>query len=501
MRIKLFLFTIFSLLVGFSATAQHRRTARVVLADKTVLEVDDAWEESSRICYRLNNITNCKELNEVRRVEPPQIPDSTNISEAKRDISQQPQISIYLVGGARIRVDEATETSEGVWYRRGDLSMFVDRTRVLRVERDVISAPVVPAPPIALSDLPPNYLGNSPTAVYLALGRQSTSLAKSQFETSANYIARLSRLLNQLQIEGKIAGEDTFMFALSEVSESYDADSATISFKVDSQPEYFTNAKPLDELSSIVLTSSSKSLGSRTGQNAFGVKIKYRIVQYSALKLVMARHRVAPWQFKLLLPGVAPQEARKLMGGLRVALIGMLMRPYIDDSTEYDRATLSEPEEAHYQNYYLFFDPHKLVVFERRTGKLVGSLDLNKFPKTSNPGEAILDVPSLARKIVMPTDGLNRAANSADGEVTLLSKPEPRFPEDARARGFSGVVQLEVYFKATGEIGEIKVVRGLPYGLTESAIEAAKQIKFTPAQRNGSNISKSLILDYDFKIL
>ena len=42
---------------------------------------------------------------------------------------------IHLKGGAEMEVDEANETAEGVWYKRGNLTIFIDRERVERVER------------------------------------------------------------------------------------------------------------------------------------------------------------------------------------------------------------------------------------------------------------------------------------------------------------------------------------------------------------------------------
>jgi len=45
-------------------------------------------------------------------------------------------IWIYLNGGARVRVDEVSETTDGAWYRRGNLSMFLDRERIARIERE-----------------------------------------------------------------------------------------------------------------------------------------------------------------------------------------------------------------------------------------------------------------------------------------------------------------------------------------------------------------------------
>nr|MBA2526204.1 lytic transglycosylase domain-containing protein [Pyrinomonadaceae bacterium] len=45
-------------------------------------------------------------------------------------------ILIYLVGGASFEVDEASETTDGVWYKRGNLSIFIERSRIDRIERE-----------------------------------------------------------------------------------------------------------------------------------------------------------------------------------------------------------------------------------------------------------------------------------------------------------------------------------------------------------------------------
>jgi soluble lytic murein transglycosylase-like protein len=45
---------------------------------------------------------------------------------------------IFLVGGAKVEVDEANETAEGVWYKRGNLSIFIERSRIDRIERERI---------------------------------------------------------------------------------------------------------------------------------------------------------------------------------------------------------------------------------------------------------------------------------------------------------------------------------------------------------------------------
>jgi hypothetical protein len=50
---------------------------------------------------------------------------------------EQPRLTwIHLVGGRRMQVDELTQTSDGVWYKQGNVSTFIDKTRVVKIERE-----------------------------------------------------------------------------------------------------------------------------------------------------------------------------------------------------------------------------------------------------------------------------------------------------------------------------------------------------------------------------
>src|ERR1041385_2495820 len=44
-------------------------------------------------------------------------------------------ITIELVGGGRLEVEELRETSEGIWYRRGGVTTLLDPKRVARIEQ------------------------------------------------------------------------------------------------------------------------------------------------------------------------------------------------------------------------------------------------------------------------------------------------------------------------------------------------------------------------------
>jgi TonB family protein len=59
-------------------------------------------------------------------------------------------------------------------------------------------------------------------------------------------------------------------------------------------------------------------------------------------------------------------------------------------------------------------------------------------------------------------------------------------------------VVLKAVFAKNGEVQNIRVVSGLPDGLTEQAIEAAKKITFTPAMKNGQPVSMWFQLEFNF---
>jgi TonB family protein len=83
---------------------------------------------------------------------------------------------------------------------------------------------------------------------------------------------------------------------------------------------------------------------------------------------------------------------------------------------------------------------------------------------------------------------------------TILSREKPKYTEKARRNGVQGDVVLNVMFAADGTVTSIRVVSGLPDGLNESAIEAAKQIRFKPATRNGQPISFRQDIHFSFHL-
>ncbi len=138
------------------------------LTDGKSIEVDAAWEDADGIWFTRNGVTEFIARSRVRRIERPStggeaahaktvasvaeniatpsnaLAPSTDVVSLAKTPAVQP-LWIYLIGGARMEVDEATENAEGVWYKRGNLSLFLERARVERIERD---SPATPDDPV-----------------------------------------------------------------------------------------------------------------------------------------------------------------------------------------------------------------------------------------------------------------------------------------------------------------------------------------------------------------
>jgi TonB family protein len=101
--------------------------------------------------------------------------------------------------------------------------------------------------------------------------------------------------------------------------------------------------------------------------------------------------------------------------------------------------------------------------------------------------------------------GLGDGAEIFDATFSLqpriLAKERAKYTEEARQHGIRGAVLLSVVFGADGRIYDIQIIRGLPHGLTETAIEAARKIRFRAAVKNGAPVNVRMQLEYNFNLL
>jgi TonB family protein len=96
----------------------------------------------------------------------------------------------------------------------------------------------------------------------------------------------------------------------------------------------------------------------------------------------------------------------------------------------------------------------------------------------------------------------NRVFSGKDvtSKARILSKPEPQYTEEARKNQVTGTVVLKAVFSSSGQVTQIRAISGLPNGLTERAIAAARSIKFVPATKDGHAVSMWFQLEYNFNL-
>jgi len=83
---------------------------------------------------------------------------------------------------------------------------------------------------------------------------------------------------------------------------------------------------------------------------------------------------------------------------------------------------------------------------------------------------------------------------------TVISKPEPKYTEPARKARVTGVVVVEAIINRQGHVEEVKVLKGLPMGLSEEAVEAVKRWRFKPGTLNGEPVDVIFSLTVNFKM-
>ncbi|HSE30432.1 MAG TPA: lytic transglycosylase domain-containing protein [Pyrinomonadaceae bacterium] len=136
---------------AFSQTSQKsdekNETVRLKLSDGSYLTVDDAWETPQGVWYKQRGISHLLSKDRVKKIERTSPTEQEEADDNEPIIASNPTPTppsqngvydkpawIYLKGGARFEADSATESPAGVWYKRGPLAIFIERSRIEKVE-------------------------------------------------------------------------------------------------------------------------------------------------------------------------------------------------------------------------------------------------------------------------------------------------------------------------------------------------------------------------------
>jgi TonB family protein len=81
-----------------------------------------------------------------------------------------------------------------------------------------------------------------------------------------------------------------------------------------------------------------------------------------------------------------------------------------------------------------------------------------------------------------------------------LSTPQPQYTEIARKARIQGVVIVQAIIDKSGSVTNVQVLKGLPMGLDQAAVEAIKKWKFEPATLNGKPVDVYYNLTVNFTL-
>ena len=233
-------------------------------------------------------------------------------------------------------------------------------------------------------------------------------------------------------------------------------------------------------------------------------------------------------------------------GALKVISSGNYFLPYVLVQTQPDVSPLPLPDSdriAANENVYMLSDAGEII-----TGKITGATKINNTPaflvsfaiSSTNRGAPIFnryaEVIGIAAKspdgqsagLAWPADQLatlrhlgepgvgvgagtgprfsdnptpiynTPPAETVDSKPVRLSSPRPQYTEEARANSIQGTVSMRVQVDIDGSVRAVRVVRGLPYGLSEQAIAVARETKFKPAMKDGKPVAYWVGLEISF---
>ncbi len=82
----------------------------------------------------------------------------------------------------------------------------------------------------------------------------------------------------------------------------------------------------------------------------------------------------------------------------------------------------------------------------------------------------------------------------------VLYQPDPEYSEEARKAKYQGTVVLWLIVDPSGRPRDVRVARSLGMGLDQKAIEAVKQWKFEPAQKDGRPVAVQINVEVNFRL-
>jgi TonB family protein len=204
-------------------------------------------------------------------------------------------------------------------------------------------------------------------------------------------------------------------------------------------------------------------------------KVDYLISQFYVTLLNQTDKAVKRFQFEIENPGMIPR--------LKWPVTSTSIKQTI---AAYDSHSFGDESLHHYTLKPGPFSPTAFTVRVVKVEYEDGSVWETRIALNNNPKQAPQE-PEVIYEISQVT---------TRPEITY--RAWARYPKEARDKKTSGPVTLSAVFRKDGVVTNIRVIRGLPHGLTEQAIAMAQKTRFKPATKDGQAVSVRTDLYYYF---
>lgn len=117
----------------------------ITFADGRTFQVDEVFKQGDELWYRKGTITqqlpqqikSIKPIYEQTKPAPPEAAKTAKTVAPPPAMAAPAAVWIHLVDGAKFRVDEVQEDADGAWYTRNNMSIFLAKDRIVRIEHEV----------------------------------------------------------------------------------------------------------------------------------------------------------------------------------------------------------------------------------------------------------------------------------------------------------------------------------------------------------------------------
>lgn len=112
------------------------------------------------------------------------------------------------------------------------------------------------------------------------------------------------------------------------------------------------------------------------------------------------------------------------------------------------------------------------------------------------------DISTPASQPVQHNQDTDRIFNisEVDRKPLIVLRREAQYTDQARRAGVRGIIVVKAVLTASGKVTNVEIIKGLPHGLSESAVAATREMKFIPAVKDGKPVSQYIQMEYSFEL-